>query len=244
MGKDKNKMRNNEEEMKIGENSLRKLVEVYSYNVVVDQFFMKTSKKIVEIDKILRNLKNKTGSAFVSKFLYDNRQELSNLCSISKVSNLNFFQENQKNEKRFLDKKRRIKRKNYLNGIIDGEKKLEREERRKKCLSNKENDFIGLKGGTSKIKENTKNIHSPKDKSIYTHLLLNQYANKNFLDYLPDKTIEERISSMHDKIISIFPELEGEKSKSNDEIMENEVQKKKDISSINETNSTKEIDII
>ena len=65
--------------MKIGENSLPKLVEVYSYNVVVDQFFMKTSKKIVEIDKILRNLKNKTDSAFVSKFLYDNRQELSNL---------------------------------------------------------------------------------------------------------------------------------------------------------------------
>ena len=57
MGKDKNKIRNNEEEMKIGENSLRKLIEVYSYNVVVDQFFMKTSKKIGEIDKILRNLK-------------------------------------------------------------------------------------------------------------------------------------------------------------------------------------------
>ena len=47
MGKDKNKVRNSEEEIKIGENSLRKLVEVYSYNVVVDQFFMKTSKKIV-----------------------------------------------------------------------------------------------------------------------------------------------------------------------------------------------------
>ena len=50
MGKDKNKVRNKEEEMKIRENSLPKLVEVYSYNVVVDQFFMKTSKKIVEID--------------------------------------------------------------------------------------------------------------------------------------------------------------------------------------------------
>jgi hypothetical protein len=243
MGKDKNKVRNNEEEMKIGENSLRKLVEVYSYNVVVDQFFMKTSKKIVEIDKILRNLKNKTGSAFVSKFLYDNRQELSNLCNLSKVQNLNFFQEKPKSEKRFLDKKRRkIKRKIFLDGINEGEKELEREERRKKYLSNKENDYIGLKGGTSKIKENTKNIHSPKDKSIYTHLLLNQYANKNFLDYLPDKTIEERISSMREKILSIFPELE--KAKSNDEIMENEQQKKKDISSINETNSTKEIDII
>ena len=243
MRKDKNKIRNNEEEIKIGENSLRKLVEIYSYNVVIDQFFMKTSKKIVDIDKILRNLKNKTGSAFVSKFLYDNREELSNLCNLSKVQNLNFFQEKQKNEKRFLDKKRRkIKRKIYLDGINEGEKKLEREERRKKYLSNKENDFIGQKGGTSKIKENTKNKHSPKDKSIYTHLLLNQYANKNFLEYLPNKTIEERISIMREKILSIFLELE--RAKSNEEIMENEIQKKKEISSINEANSTKEIDII
>ena len=77
MGKDKNKNRNNEEEIKLGENSLKKLVEVYSYNAVVDQFFMKTSKKIVDIEKILRNLKNKTGSAFVAKFLYEHRQELS-----------------------------------------------------------------------------------------------------------------------------------------------------------------------
>lgn len=238
MGKDKNKVRNTEEEMKMGENSLRKLVEVYSYNVVVDQFFMKTSKKIVEIDKILRNLKNKTGSAFVSKFLYDNRQELSDLFNLSKASNLNFFQDNQNNEKRFLYKKRRkMKRK-----IYEGEKKLEREERRKKYLSNKENDFIGLKEGTLKLKENTKNMHSSKDKSIYIHLLLNQYANKNFLEYLPNKTIDERTSSMREKILSVFPELEREKS--NDEIIENEQQKKKDISSINETNSTKEIDII
>ena len=242
MGKDKNKVRNNEEEMKIGENSLRKLVEVYSYNVVVDQFFMKTSKKIVEIEKILRNLKNKTGSAFVSKFLYENRQELSTLCKVSKDSNINFLQGKPKNDKRFHDKKRKkIKRKIYLDEINEGKAKLEREERRKKYLSNKENDYIGLKGGTSKIKENIKNIHSPKDKSIYTHLLLNQYANKNFLEYLPNKTIDERTSSMREKILSVFPELEREKS--NDEIIENEQQKKTDISSINETNSTKEIDI-
>ena len=45
MGKDKNKIRNNEEEIKIGENSLRKFVEVYSYNVVVDQFFYESFKK-------------------------------------------------------------------------------------------------------------------------------------------------------------------------------------------------------
>ena len=160
------------------------------------------------------------------------------ICNLSKFTNLNFFQEKQKNEKRFLDKKRRkIKRK-----IFEGEKKLERKERRKKYLSNKENDFIGLKGGTLKLKENTKNIHSTKDKSIYSHLLLNQYTNKNFLDYLPNKTIEERISSMREKILSLFPKLE--RAKSNDELMENEQQKKKDISSFNETNSTKEIDII
>ena len=160
------------------------------------------------------------------------------ICNLSKFTNLNFFQEKQKNEKRFLDKKRRkIKRK-----IFEGEKKLERKERRKKYLSNKENDFIGLKGGRLKLKENTKNIHSTKDKSIYSHLLLNQYTNKNFLDYLPNKTIEERISSMREKILSLFPKLE--RVKSNDELMENEQQKKKDISSFNETNSTKEIDII
>ena len=160
------------------------------------------------------------------------------ICNLSKFTNLNFFQEKQKNEKRFLDKKRRkIKRK-----IFEGEKKLERKERRKKYLSNKENDFIGLKGGRLKLKENTKNIHSTKDKSIYSHLLLNQYTNKNFLDYLPNKTIEERISSMREKILSLFPKLE--RAKSNDELMENEQQKKKDISSFNETNSTKEIDII
>ena len=160
------------------------------------------------------------------------------ICNLSKFTNLNFFQEKQKNEKRFLDKKRRkIKRK-----IFEGEKKLERKERRKKYLSNKENDFIGLKGGRLKLKENTKNIHSTKDKSIYSHLLLNQYTNKNFLDYLPNKTIEERISSMREKILSLFLKLE--RVKSNDELMENEQQKKKDISSFNETNSTKEIDII
>ena len=51
MRKDKNKIRINEEEKKIGENSLRKLVEVYSYNVVVDQFFMKTSKKLEKLIK-------------------------------------------------------------------------------------------------------------------------------------------------------------------------------------------------
>ena len=243
MGKEKNKVRNNEEEIKIGENSLRKLVEVYSYNVVINQFFMKTSKKIVEIDKILRNLKNKTGSAFVSKFLYENRQELSELSKSSKDSNIKPLQEKTKNEKRFLDKKRRkIKRKIHLNEINDGDKKLEREERRKKYLSYKDNDFSNIRRVTSKPKENTKNTSSNKDKSIYTHLLLNSYANINPLEYLPDKKIEERIKTMREKILAIFPELESEKAK--EQLFENELQKKKDFLSINDSHSTKELDII
>ena len=243
MGKDKNKVRNNEEEIKIGENSLRKLVEVYSYNVVVDQFFMKTSKKIVEIDKILRNLKNKTGSAFVAKFLYENRQELSELCKLSKDSNFKAFQEKTKNEKRFLDKKRRkLKRKIILDEINEGEKKLEREERRKKYLSYKDKVFSNIRRVTSKTKESTKNSSSTKDKSIYTHLLLNSYADKNPLEYLPDKTIEERIKTMKEKILAIFPELESEKT--NEELYENELQKKKEFLSNNDSHSTKELDII
>ena len=243
MGKDKNKVRNNEEEIKIGENSLRKIIEIYSYNVVVDQFFMKTSKKIVEIDKILRNLKNKTGSAFVAKFLYENRQELSELCKLSKDSNIKPFQEKTKNEKRFLDKKRRkIKRKINLDEINKVDKKLKREERRKKYLSYKDNDFSNIRRVTPQTKESTKNTSSNKDKSIYTHLLLNSYANRNPLEYLPDKKIEERIKTMKEKILDIFPELESEKA--NEELLENEIQKKKDFLSINDSHSTKELDII
>jgi hypothetical protein len=239
MGKDKNKIRINEEEMKIGENSLRKLIEVYSYNVVVDQFFMKTSKKIGEIDKILRNLKNKTGSAFVSKFLYENRQELSNLCKHSE-------EEKPKIQKRFLEKKRRkIKKKLYLDGNNKEEKKLEKEERRKKNLVNKENDATSLRGATSKTKENVKNNYSSNstnNKNIYIHLLLNSYANVNPLEYMPDKTIEERMKSMREKVFSIFPELDS--SKPNERTMDNEQQKKKEISSVNESHSTRELDII
>ena len=239
MTKDKNKIRINEEEMKIGENSLRKLIEVYSYNVVVDQFFMKTSKKIGVIDKILRNLKNKTGSAFVSKFLYENREELSHLCKPSE-------EEKVKIQKKFLEKKRKkTKKKLYLAPTNKEEKRLQREERRKKNLASKENGFTSFRGATSKTKENTKNnfsSNSTKDKSIYIHLLLNSYANFNPLEYLPDKTIEERIKTMREKVYSVFPELDS--SKNNKEKMENEQQKKKEISSVNESHSTREIDII
>jgi hypothetical protein len=242
MGKDKNKIRNNEEEIKMGENSIRKLVEVYSYNVVVDQFFMTTSKKIVEIDKILRNLKNKTGSAFVYKFLYDHRVELSNLCTTSKYSNINYFEEKPKIEKRFLEKKRRkVKRKNYLVGIDKEEKGAKNIEKREKYKEMRENDFMSLRDRNSKPKKRLKNINSLEEKSICTHLLLNSYANKNNLDYLPDKTIEERINSMREKVLFLFPQLETEKS--NEISSDNDEQKKKENSSVNESNSTKELAI-
>ena len=72
--------------------------------------------------------------------------------------------------------------------------------------------------------------------------MLNSYANKNSLEYLPEKTIEERIKSMREKLISVFPELQIEKI--NEEVVENEIQKKKEISSVNDSHSTREIDII
>ena len=242
MGKDKNKIRNNEEEIKMGENSIRTLVEVYSYNVVVDQFFMTTSKKIVEIDKILRNLKNKTGSAFVYKFLYDHRNELSNLCTTSKYSNINYFEEKPKIEKRFLKKKRgKVERKNYLIGIDKEEKGDKNIEKREKNKEKRENDLISLRERNSKPKKSLININSLEEKSICTHLLLNSYANKNNLEYLPDKTIEERINSMREKVLFLFPQLETEKP--NEISSDNDEQKKKENSSVNESNSTKEFAI-
>ena len=71
---------------------------------------------------------------------------------------------------------------------------------------------------------------------------MNSYAYKNSLEYLRGKTIEERRKSMREKILALFPELEGEKS--NEESIENETKKKKEFSSINDSNSTKEIEII
>ena len=241
MGKEKNKIRENEEEIKMGENSIRKLVEKYSYNVVVDQFFMKTSKKIVEIGKILRNLKNKTGSAFVYKFLYDHRNELSNLSTNTKYSNSKYFEEKPKIEKKFLEKKReKVERKNLIgiNKEEKGEKNLGKIEKYKEA---RENGFMSLRERNSKPKKSLINVNSLEDKRVCTHLLLNSYANKNTLEYLPDKTIEERIKSMRQKVLFLFPWLETEKP--NEISLENDEQKKKDNLSVNESNSTKELAI-
>ena len=102
------------------------------------------------------NLKNKTGAAFVSKFLYENRHELSTLCKVSKDTNINYFQQKPKNEKKFHDKKRKkIPKKIYLDQTNDGKKKSEREERRKKYSHSNEIDLAFLRGISSKSRENT-----------------------------------------------------------------------------------------
>ena len=81
------------------------------------------------------NLKNKTGAAFVSKFLYENRHELSTLCKVSKDTNINYFQQKPKNEKKFHDKKRRkIPKKIYLDATNDG-KKIRKRRKKKKIFA-------------------------------------------------------------------------------------------------------------
>ena len=49
------------------------------------------------------------------------------------------------------------------------------------------------------------------DRAICSHLLLNSYSNTKTIDFLPEKTIEQRIKTMKDKIISLFPELKNMK---------------------------------
>ena len=114
-------------------------------------------------------------------------------------------------------------------------------EKREKHKEMRENDLISLRERNSKSKRSLININSLEEKSICTHLLLNSYANKNNLEYLPGKTIEERINSMREKVLFLFPQLETEKS--NEISSDNDEQKKKENSSVNESNSTKEFAI-
>ena len=45
------------------------------------------------------------------------------------------------------------------------------------------------------------------DKMVCTHLLLNSYKNTNKNDFLPEKSIEQRINTIRGKLLSIFPDL-------------------------------------
>ena len=76
------------------------------------------------------------------------------------------------------------------------------------------NDYdYKLKKIKKKLNKNSKRTNNDliDDTAICTHLLLNSYSNTNTLDFLPEKTIEQRIKTMKDKIISLFPELKNMK---------------------------------
>ena len=61
----------------------------------------------------------------------------------------------------------------------------------------------------NKIKKNSNEEEKDliDDKIVCAHLLLNSYANTNTQDFLPEKTIQQRINTMREKITSIFPDL-------------------------------------
>ena len=92
-----------------------------------------------------------------------------------------------------------------------------------KKLKNKKNIFLDeseKEKNNCKIKKIKKKINkiSKKsnnelinDRAICAHLLLNSYSNTKTIDFLPEKTIDQRIKSMKDKIISLFPELKNMK---------------------------------
>ena len=79
--------------------------------------------------------------------------------------------------------------------------------------SKKGNNDYKLKKIKKKLNKNSKRTNNDliDDTAICTHLLLNSYSNTNTLDFLPEKTIEQRIKTMKDKIISLFPELKNMK---------------------------------
>ena len=96
---------------------------------------------------------------------------------------------------KFLHKKRKIKSKIFLDKNNQEKikynpkaKSISKHIKIKNELNEEENDEID-------------------DKIVCTHLLLNSYANTKTEEFLPEKTIEERINSMREKILSMFPDL-------------------------------------
>ena len=92
-----------------------------------------------------------------------------------------------------------------------------------KKLKNKKNIFLDesereknnckikkIKNKMNKISKKSNN-ELINDRAICAHLLLNSYSNTKTIDFLPEKTIDQRIKSMKDKIISLFPELKNMK---------------------------------
>ena len=78
-------------------------------------------------------------------------------------------------------------------GINKEEKGAKYLEKREKYKETRENDFMSLRESNSKPKKSLINVNSIEEKSICTHLLLNSYANKDNLEYLPDKLLKKEL---------------------------------------------------
>ena len=97
---------------------------------------------------------------------------------------------------------------NFVNNINN---KFSHKKRKIKKIKNKyDNNKIISKNKINKIKNDLiKNDETDfiDDKIVCTHLLLNSYKNTNKNDFLPEKSIEQRINTIRGKLLSIFPDL-------------------------------------
>ncbi len=116
---------------------------------------------------------------------------ISNHFTKSKSSNLKYSMINETVSK----EKRKIKKKIFFDEIKQG----------KKQNNNSKNIQKNKIKINKKVKDNEDDLID--DKIICSHLLLNSYFNVSTMDFLPEKTIEQRINTMREKIISIFPDL-------------------------------------
>ena len=98
------------------------------------------------------------------------------------------------------NEKRKIKKKLFFDEIKQGKKQnnITKNLQKNKTKINK------------KAKDNEDDLID--DKIICSHLLLNSYYNASTVDFLPEKTVEQRINTMREKIISIFPDLNNSQS--------------------------------
>ena len=110
-----------------------------------------------------------------------------------------------------------LKNNNFEDRIIQ-KKKIKKRIFLNEIKSEKSNYKIKYKSKTNyikKIKKENQDKDIIDDKTICAHLLLNSYAKTNNKDFLPEKTINQRINSMREKILNIFPELSKTKTYKN-----------------------------
>ena len=98
---------------------------------------------------------------------------------------------------------------NFVNNINN---KFSHKKRKIKKIKNKYDNSSKIisKNKINKVKNDLiKNDETDfiDDKIVCTHLLLNSYKNTNKNDFLPEKSIEQRINTIRGKLLSIFPDL-------------------------------------